>query len=347
MKLGITGLSGSGRTTVFEALTRNISDGTNKSENRISTISVPDTRVDVLTQMYNPRKTIYAQVEYFLPGMASNQDKKKEQNIWTPIRDCDALIHVIRNFGGYGFEKQTPYHDFFSFDQELIFGDQVVVEKRLERLDMDKKRGKQIDPEEISLLNKALEYLENEIPLRKISEIAFSPLLRGYAFVSAKPMLVLFNNEDDDEALPEIPSEIKEKDFQENCMLIRAKLEYELGQMSQEEAREFLSEFHISASATDRVIQKSYDLLGLISFFTVGEDEVRAWTIKEHTPAVEAAGVIHSDIQKGFIRAEVVSYDDLMAAGNYAEARKKGTVRLEGKTYEVQDGDIINFRFNV
>jgi ribosome-binding ATPase YchF (GTP1/OBG family) len=156
-------------------------------------------------------------------------------------------------------------------------------------------------------------------------------------------MLILFNNVDEDDGLPDAASLTEG----EECMVIRAKLEQELAQMSDEETDEFLSEFNITASATDRVIQRSYDLMGLISFFTVGEDEVRAWTIERETDAVDAAEVIHSDIKKGFIRAEVLAYDDLMDAGTYAEARKKGTVRLEGRTYKVCDGDIINFRFNV
>lgn len=156
-------------------------------------------------------------------------------------------------------------------------------------------------------------------------------------------MLVMFNNEDEDDAIPEA----KDLTSTENCTVIRGKLEQELAQMSVEEAEEFLSEFNITASAMDRVIKQSYELLGLVSFFTVVNDEVKAWTVKKQTQAVDAAGVIHTDMQKGFIRAEVVSYEDLMSAGTYPEARKKGSVRLEGKTYEVQDGDIITFRFNV
>lgn len=156
-------------------------------------------------------------------------------------------------------------------------------------------------------------------------------------------MLVLFNNEDDDNDLPDSADSTPPQ----NTMVIRGKLEQELAQMSDEDAEEFLTEFNITASAMDRVIQRSYELLGLISFFTIGKDEVRAWTIKTSTPAVEAAGVIHTDIKKGFIRAEVVSFDDLISAGSYPEARKQGNVRLEGKTYAVQDGDIIEFRFNV
>jgi ribosome-binding ATPase YchF (GTP1/OBG family) len=217
------------------------------------------------------------------------------------------------------------------------------VEKRLERIEHDHRRGKKMDPQEHALLIDCRRNLENEIPLRKIEDLAVDRKLRGFAFLSAKPLLVLFNNDDDDDRKPQIDDIIEPA----NCLVIRGQLEQELSQMSAEDAAEFLNEFSISESATDRVIQKSYELLGLISFFTVGKDEVRAWTIKKGTPAVDAAGAVHSDIQKGFIRAEVLAYDDLMEAGTHAAARKKGTVRLEGKTYDVKDGDLINFRFNV
>jgi ribosome-binding ATPase len=340
MKLGIIGLTRSGKSTVFEALTHNIISESQKNKTRIGTIHVPDKRLDMLSNMYNPAKTIYAQVEYFLPDVIRRQ---KDQEIWTQVRDCDALVHVVRNFGGYGFEKPTPYQDFRTVDQELILTDLVVVERKLEHLGLEKKRGKKIETEELSLLNQCLEALEKEIPLRKFPDIASAHLLKGYAFLSAKPMLVLFNNEDDDDAVPDI----MELTTQENCMVIRGKLEQELSQMSEEEAEEFLTEFNITASAMDRVIQRSYELLGLISFFTIGKDEVKAWTVKRKTPAIDAADVIHTDMKKGFIRAEVVSFDDLISAGSYSEARKLGNVRLEGKTYEVQDGDIIEFRFNV
>jgi ribosome-binding ATPase YchF (GTP1/OBG family) len=173
--------------------------------------------------------------------------------------------------------------------------------------------------------------------------MAKARLLRGFTFLSAKPMLILFNNADDDETPPSTDGWGE----QEICLTVRGKLEQELSQMDPEEASVFLKEYHIAESAMDRVIAESYQLLGRISFFTVGDDEVRAWTIARDTAAVDAAEAIHSDIKKGFIRAEVLAYNDLMAAGNYAEARKRGTVRLEGKNYPVQDGDIINFRFNV
>jgi len=340
MKLGIIGLPRSGKSTIFEALTQNILPEDRKGENQIGTIRVPDKRLDVLDDMYKPKKKVCAQVEYFLPNILR---QKKDQKIWNQVRDCDALIHVVRNFGGYGFEKPAPYEDFKEIDQDLILTDLMVIEKKLEHAGLEHKRGKKADPEELSLLNRCLKNLEKEIPLRKNPDLASSHLLRGYAFLSAKPMLVLFNNEDDDDGIPEIP----DLTTQENCMVIRGKLEQELAQMSDEETREFLSEFNITASAMDRVIQRSYELLGLISFFTLGKDEVRAWTVKKDTPAIDAADVIHSDMKKGFIRAEVVSYDDLISAGSYPEARKKGVVRLEGKTYAVQDGDIMEIRFNI
>ncbi|BBO83894.1 ribosome-binding ATPase YchF [Desulfosarcina ovata subsp. sediminis] len=343
MRLGIIGLPQSGKATVFEALTQSVGGDGNRQESRIGTITVPDPRVDLLSDMYKPRKTIFTQVEYFLPGKADHGAAKKDQSIWTQVRDCDALIHTVRNFSGYGLTAPAPRDDVIAIDQELIISDLVVVEKRLERLALDERRGKKPSPEEIALLGRCKEALDREIPLRRFPDIVAAKLLRGFAFLSAKPMLILLNNDDEDDALPGADA-LPEG---EECMVIRAKLEQELAQMSEEEAKEFLAEFNITASATDRVVRQSYELMGLISFFTVGEDEVRAWTIARDTDAVDAAEVIHSDIKKGFIRAEVLAYDDLMDAGSYAEARKKGTVRLEGKTYKVVDGDIINFRFNV
>jgi len=341
MKLAITGLVRSGKTTIFEVLTQNFTETTNRKEDRIGTIRVPDKRVDVLSKMYMPKKTVYAQVEYFLRGGV--QDNVKEQNIWGRIKECDALIHVVRNHGVYGFEAPEPYRDFLEFDQELIFNDLVVVEKRLERLANDEKRGNKVDAKELALLKECLQSLENQVPLRRNKELADAHLLKGYAFLSAKPLLVLFNNGDDDDKLPDIKKLIE---F-ENCMVIRGKLEHELAQMSDEDAAAFLEEFNISASAMDRAVEMSYELLGLISFFTVGEDEVRAWTVKKDVKAPDAAGAIHTDFKKGFIRAEVLAYNDLMESKTYQNAKKKGLVRLEGKEYQVKNGDIINFHFNV
>ena len=344
MKLGIIGLPRSGKATVFEALTKSNLASTGKGESRIGTIRVPDRRLDGLSEMYHPPKTIYAQVEYLLPGSKpAKKEHAREQSRWTATRECDALVHVVRNHAGAGFGEKSPYQNFIDMEQELILADLVVVEKRLERIELDHKRGKKMDSQEHALLVQCRQNLENEVPLRRIAELASARKLRGFAFLSAKPMLVLFNNEDDDDRIPEIGN----LTTREECLLIRGKLEQELAQMSEEDAAEFLNEFGISESATDRVIRKSYNLLGLISFFTIGKDEVRAWTIKRGTQALDAAEVVHTDMKKGFIRAEVLAFEDLEEVGTYAAARKKGTVRLEGKTYEVKDGDIIDIRFNV
>jgi len=336
MKLGIIGLPLSGRSTTFEALTCQGGETASRGEDRLAVVRVPDERVDRLSGMFAPQKTIYAQVDYFLAGQGS---QKKEANPWLAVKDCDALIHVVRNHG----PDRNPAADFRAVEQELILSDLVQVEKRLERIEMDHRRGKKANPEEQRLLQDSRKLLENEIPLRRKPELADAKALKGFALLTAKPMLVLFNNEDSDPALPAI-ADIAAR---ETSLVLRGKLEQELSRMSEADAAEFLREYQIGASAMGRMIRLSYEVMGLIAFFTVGSDEVRAWTVRRGTPAVEAAGAVHSDMQKGFIRAEVIAYEALMAAGSTAEARRSGTFRLEGKTYEVQDGDIINFRFNV
>ena len=345
MKLGIIGLPGAGKTTLFEALTKIVTDdGARRPEDRLGTIKVPDPRVDRLSAMYNPKKTIYAQIEYLLPYMATQKPgQKQDETSWSTVRTCDALIHVLRNFKGFGEEPAAPLEDFARLNEEMIFADLLVVEKRLERLELDQKRGRKADPEELRLLAECKEMLEKDKPLRQNPGLAAAPQLKGFTFLSGRPMLILFNNADEDEGLPEIGDTLAGEKY----LTIRGRLEHELAQMEVEEAREYLAEYGITTSAMDMMITLSYELLGLVSFFTVGPDEVRAWTIKKETLAVDAAEVIHSDIKKGFIRAEVVAYNDLMEAGSYKDARQKGTVRLEGKTYPVQDGDIIEFRFNV
>jgi GTP-binding protein YchF len=344
MRLGIVGSSGAGKATIFSALTGITVDPAQHAENLIGTIRVPDPRVDALSALYRPRKTVYAQVEYLLPGMGgAGGEAKGESARWNRVRDCDALLHVVRNFQAYGTPPPTPWEEFESLQQELILSDLLSVEKRLERLDLDSRRGKAVAAEEVTLLRKCRRRLESEIPLRGDAELADAPVLRGFAFFSAKPVLVLFNNGDEDDRPPASGAICAE----EPCLIIKGKLEQEIGQMAPEEAAEFLAEFNLTAAATDRVIQESYRLLGLISFFTVGEDEVRAWTLRRGTVALDAAGAVHSDMKKGFIRAEVLAYDDLTASGDYKQARKNGSVRLEGKTYPVCDGDIVTFRFNL
>ena len=341
MRLGIIGLPQSGRSTIFEALTQETARPELKAEDRIATLNVPDPRVDRLNDLYKLSKTIYVQVEYYLPGTKSGD--ARDPNLWSAARDCDALIHVVRNHIGFGFEQKTPLQDFMKLDQELILSDLIVAQKRLERIELDHGRGKKMNPEEHSLLADCIHNLENEIPLRKFPRLASAPLLRGYAFLSARPMLVLFNNDDEDDGLPQVEDLVQK----EKCQVIRGRLEQELSQMSADEAAEFRAEFNIPDSALNRVIKGSFALLDLISFFTIGKNEIRAWAIKKGTQALDAAEVIHTDMKRGFIRAEVVSFDDLIDAGSYSAARKNGTVRLESKSYEVQDADIIMFRFNV
>jgi GTP-binding protein YchF len=335
MKIGVIGLPLSGRSTIFETLTRQGGETLSRGEDRTAVVRVPDPRVDALSRMFEPEKTIYAQVEYLLPGQGS----QKKDSPWLPVKDCDALIHVVRNHG----PDRTPRQDLLAVEQELILADLVQAEKRLERIELDLRRGKKQSAEESQLLTECKGLLEAETPLRRRPELAGAKALRGFGFLTAKPMLVVFNNEETEAGMPETG----DATVDDSCTALRGKIEQELARMSAEDAAEFLREYGIADSAMDRMIRLSYEVLGLLSFFTVGKDEVRAWTIRRGTPAVEAAGVIHTDIQKGFIRAEVIAYDDLMAAGSTAEARKRGTFRLEGKTYEVADGDIINFRFNV
>jgi GTP-binding protein YchF len=342
MKLGIIGLPQSGKGTIFSALTgaRGEDDKEKtKKDNRIASVKVMDDRVDFLSGMYRPKKTTYAQVEYLLPSNIGGS----ESMMWNQARVCDALIHVIRNFRSPGGINPSPEEDFKRLEEEMILNDLVVVEKRTERIEADLKRGKKPDDEEYSLIQSCRELLENGRPLRANQDLAGSPLLKGFTFLSAKPQLVIFNNDEENESMPDW------KSMPVNIVMqaVRGRLEMEIAEMSTEDASEFLSEYNIKESALDRIIRSSYEILNLISFFTVGDDEVKAWTIKKDTKALEAAGEIHSDIQKGFIRAEVLSYNDLREHGSYKEARNVGRVRLEGKEYTVQDGNIINFRFNI
>ena len=348
MKLGIIGLPQSGKSTIFSALTgargEQAPQGASRSDPRIGMVRVMDHRLDFLIEMYRPKKRTYAQVEYLLPSAThGSASSKSEGALWNQIRGCDAIIHVTRNFKVFGGLAPSPEDDFQRLEEDMIINDLVVVEKKIERIALDMKRGNREDQSVYPLIKSCLELLEKNLPIRMNPDLVSAPLLRGFTFLSAKPQLLVINNEDEDESLPGWKSKPEGVDR----ILVRGKIEMEIASMAPEEAEEFLLEYHIQKSALDRVIQKSYALLNLISFFTVGEDEVKAWTIKNDTPAVEAAGAVHSDIQQGFIRAEILSFDDLKVSGSFQEAKKAGTVRLEGKEYIVKDGDIINFRFNV
>ncbi len=348
MEIGIVGLPGSGKTTIFNALTGSEAEtsaysGGKKAPN-IAQVKVPDQRLQVLSEMYSPKKTTHAIIQYIDIGGGIRTKEKKESldEILRLLRPSDALVHVVRCFELAG-QAPSPQADLDEFESELILTDLLIVEKRLERLEKEVKKGKKGDPKELELLQKAQEILDSGKALRSDNQITSAPELKGYAFLSAKPCIVVLNmGEEDDtgQLTVELPEGVP-------AIELKGSLEMELAQLEEEEAAMFRQDMALPEPATYRLIQESYQLLGLISFFTVGEDEVKAWTIKKGTHAQKAAGVIHSDIQKGFIRAEVVAFEDLAKAGDYHAAQKAGKVRLEGKEYIVQDGDVINFRFNI
>jgi GTP-binding protein YchF len=348
MKLGIMGLPQSGKSTVFAALTGTRGQGeehaSSRTDPRIAAVTVLDERVDFLTRLYKPKKTTYTKVEYLLPSdIRSSTSSGSEGGIWNQIRICDALLHVVRNYRIPGDSPPTPEQNFWQLEEEMILSDLVVAEKRLEKMDLDRKRGKKPSGQEESLLKSCCDTLEKMEPLRNVPDLARDPALKGFTFLSAKPMLVIVNNDDEDETLPEW----ERKPDSVEMLAVRARLEMDISTMSPDEAAEFLDAYNIQESALDRVIKSSYQALNRISFFTVLSDEVRAWSVTEDTPAIEAAGTVHTDMQKGFIRAETLSFEDLENYGSFQEAKKAGVVRLEGKEYRVKDGDIINFRFNI
>ena len=339
MKAGIIGWPGSGRDAVFSALTGLARPPFGSADPRQGEALVPDQRLDKLSALFQPKKHTPARVEFFLPH-PQGQPKEALKSSLEKVRETEVLLLVLRNFPLEGAPEPNPAREITDLESELILSDYLVVEKRLERLAEEVKRGKKNDPEELDLLNRAKAELEAGRPLRHDPVYAQSPKLRGFAFLSAKPLLAVLNNADDDGQAVDLGGDWPQ-------VVVRGRLEEELAALEPEEAAEFLADYGLSEAAADRIIGEVYRLMGLISFFTVGEDECRAWTIRAGETALEAAGAIHSDIQKGFIRAEVVAYEDFAAAGNMNEAKKKGSFRLEGKTYPVNDGDIVHFRFNV
>jgi len=358
MKIGIIGLANSGKTTVFNALTglemETAGYSSMAGEPNVGTVKVPDERVDRLAEMYNPRKITYATVEYVDYLGIAQGDPAQNRKVADLIKDVDAVVHVVR-----GFEDETVPHPLVSVDPvrdagtvelELILSDLELVEKRLERIEEGEKRGRKADQGERGLLLRCREELEGEVALRRVDFSEQDRLaMRHLQFLSVKPELVLLNEGEGDPGTERESSLLQRLEGSCNLpvLALPGKIEMEISQLSPEEAELFLRDLGIGASAMARVIGFCYEHLGLISFLTVGEDEVRAWTVHRGTAAQRAAGKIHSDIERGFIRAEVVACDDLLREGSMGKAREKGLVRLEGKTYAVQDGDVINFRFNV
>jgi ribosome-binding ATPase YchF (GTP1/OBG family) len=356
MRLGIIGLPQSGKTTVFNALTRgNVPTGAmiggGRFEMHTAVVFVPDPRVDKLSAIFRPRKTIYAQVTYAdIAGIESNPSARGELKgpLLAELRQMDGLLHVVRVFENDSVPHPAgsvdPLRDAAAMETELLLNDLITVERRLERLEEELRKGgvkdKTAAKREVELFQRLQAQLQSEKPIR---EMAFSAeeqrALSGIGLLTMKPVLILWNLS---EGQPEPP-----RPGRAPAAGIQGKLEMEIAQLPPEEVPAFLAEYGISEPGLNRVIRLSYDLLGLQSFFTVGEDEVRAWAVRRGALAPEAAGVIHTDLQKGFIRAEVVPCDDLIALGGLAESRSSGKLRLEGKEYAVKDGDVLNIRFNV
>ncbi len=360
MRIGIIGLPLSGKTTLFEALTGAAPGGRKigRQGPDIKVVKVMDERVTRLAEMYRPKKVTYAEMEYLdFAGIVKDGERGEMDGAFLKsVGKMDAFVHVVRAFPESVFPhpmgRVDPLRDMERFHTDLILSDLSIVEKRLERLRKDLRRGLPVK-EELTLLERCREALEGETFLSQLDlDAGARQRLRGFDFLTLRPMIVALNVHEGQLGTSEIEALTAEIEgaypfLRESLLVVAAKIEMEIAQLSLEDAEAFLKDLGISEGVMNRLIHLCYRKLGKISFFTVGKDEVKAWTIPEGLPAAKAAGVIHSDFERGFIKAEVIAYDDLMNVGGIPEARQKGLLRLEGKTYPVRDGDVITFRFNV
>ena len=358
MKSGIIGLPQVGKSSLFRILTKaHLSEHAfaNPREAHVGVAKVPDERLDKLAALYSPKKLTHASVEYVDVG-AIGQEALKETAYIGHLRNVDALIHVVRAFENAEVPHLgsiDPLRDVRNVEFDLMVSDLGQVEKRLERLEKDLKKMRSPELEkENELLIKAKAHLESEKPLR---EMEMTPedkkRIRGFMFLSEKPILYVLNISESAELGKDLEEAVTKYKLTEVAArpnaaanAICGRVEAELSEMSDEDAAEFLASYGLKDSGLSRLIRTSYHLLGLVSFFTAGEDECRAWTIPVNTRAVNAAGAIHTDLEKHFIRAETIRWDQLLEAGSEANARAKGTLRLEGKEYIVQDGDVMHIR---
>lgn len=362
LNCGLIGLPMVGKTTIFNLLTGAGVETSNfltgKTETNVGIATVPDSRVDYLSGLFKPRKTTYAQIQFSdVPGLVrgSSQGQGVGNQFLNAIRNVDMLAHVVRTFNDPDLlhvdGELDPLRDVETINMELLFADMEIIEKRIDRI----KHGKKIKKEhelELEVLEKCLGALENEIPIGQLELTEEEKLiLKNYNFLTEEPLLLVVNTDEQQFKSKSYPGKDELEAYAAGHSLpvieICGQLEMEISLLAEEDKELFFTDLGIVQSGIDRLTQAAYDYLGLISFFTVGSDEVKAWTIKKGTDAKRAAGKIHSDLERGFIKAEVVKYHDLQDLGSMSKLKEKGLYRLEGKEYIVEDGDVINFRFNV
>lgn len=351
MKVGIVGFAGSGKTTIFNTLTglkAEVGSYGGKEKPNIGIIKVPDARIEALGKIYKPKKKTLAEMNFVDVAGPQGENAKTgglDAKLIAEMREADALVHVVRGFAHPAIDRAPDLmRDIHAFESELILADLIPVENRLARMKKEK-----VNPQEKELVEHCKAMLEEEKALRTL-ELSAEELhmLSGFRFLTQKPLMLLLNLAESDIG-QELPAEVvayaQENHFKVISMCGQA--EMDIAELAPEEQAEFLKDLGIVEPARDKFIGAAYELLDLLSFLTAGDDECRAWTIRRGTTAQRAAGKIHSDIERGFIRAEVVAYQDFITLGSEAKCREMGKLRLEGKEYSVQDGDIINFRFNV
>lgn len=346
MKIGLVGFAGSGKTTVFNAMTGLDAPVGFGGEVRVGTVKVPDERITNLSDIFSPKKTTFAEMAFCdIPGEYGAEKKGLSPRSLQQIRDQEALCLVLRDFPNPALEgAPDPMGELEEFHAECILADLEIVERRLERARKEQAPGQEIAAFEIMKLT-----LEDEAPLRSVpSQLLNRDFLKGFGFLTDKPLLVAVNTTEDEagKELPD-PLSIRLQDLGAAGLVLSASVESEIVDLDLEEQAEFLEELGLKESALDRFIRAAYRLLDLISFFTVGEDEVRAWTIRKGTNARRAAGKIHSDLERGFIRAEVIPYEVFLAHGSEQRVKDQGLLQVQGKDYVVSDADLVSVRFNV